>query len=182
MNKTKTTIVTTSVIFIVLSYIIIEYSYTYSILNHSISALLYIAGMSLILYNSIYTVNVPMDYEYIKKNINIVFIWFIYVSLGMYLHLSGFVTKSVFFITWILFGIALSSFSYVTTNKQTKNRLLISQAGNILVIFSIFLFVYFRKNNIFRPTQEIDIRGLNISLLFYSFGWAMISYSSTTTV
>lgn len=179
MNKTQVTLATTSVLLIVLSYIVIEYSYTYSVLNYSLSALLYIVGMSLILYNNIYTEKIPMDYKYIRKKRNLIVSWLFYISLGMYLHLSGFVTKSVFFITWVLFGISLSLFSYLSS-RDDENMLRISQAGNILVIFSIFLFVYFRKRNIFRPSSDIDMRGLNIALLFYSFGWAMISYSTTS--
>ena len=179
MNKINTTLSRISVFFIVLAYFIIGYDYTQNIFIQGFSATLYILGMSILLYFILYTDDTtPINYNYILSKMDIIASWTCFVALGLFLHVSGYISKEIFSITWILFVISLFIFSYLSFNKE-KNKLIVSNSGVILVAFSVFLLVYFRQNNIFRPNYKINIQGLNIAILFYAFGWGIINYAVT---
>jgi hypothetical protein len=175
MTKTKRILSISSIICIVVSYILAENEYKNEYIIF-IAAILYILGMSILLYKSIYTNVTQMDLDYIISKSSVIVSWVLFVSFGMYLHISGFQSKTIFFTVWTFFSISLFIFSYITS-KRDKNLLYISQSGNIMVIFSIFLFVYFRKNNIFRPLDKHNLIGQNLSIIFYLLGWTLISYT-----
>ena len=177
IDRTKLLLNLSAAVLVVSSYIYIEYSDVTSLANNVISATSYIIGLSLFLYASIYTREDPMDVSYILKKMDIIIIWVFLVSFGMYLHISGYGNIYVFFISWLLFSVSLFLF-YCRVSKKSKNRTIFSQSGSILVVFSIFMFVWCRENSIFREEGSLMIKNFqNLSLLMYTIGWFLLGYS-----
>lgn len=177
IDRTKLLLNLSAVVFVISSYIYIEYSDVTRMSNNIVSATSYIIGLSLFLYASVYTREESMDFSYILKKIDVISIWFFLVSFGMYLHITGYRNIYIFFLVWLLFSVSIFLF-YCRVSKKSKNRTIFSQSGCILVIFSIFMFVWCRENSIFREEGARMIKNVqNLSLLVYTIGWFLLGYS-----